>query len=215
MRETASHEHMQLMDRLYRPMKSTYDLTRPLFLAGRAALRAECARTRPRRVAEMGAGTARNLILLARALPQTDFVGVEISTQMSDYARARIAQAGLSGRIAVAQADAAAPPPLGAPDVAFFSYSLSMIPDWRGALNAAGESLAPEGRLLILDFADMRGWLPWFRSRLAKNLAYFHVEPRHDLEPWLRAHPTFSRWDRSRRDFFGGYASLTELRAPC
>ena len=39
-----------------------------------------------------------------------------------------------------------------------FSYSLSMITDWPAALENARRHLNPEGRLVVLDFADFGAW---------------------------------------------------------
>jgi S-adenosylmethionine-diacylgycerolhomoserine-N-methlytransferase len=44
-------------------------------------------------------------------------------------------------------------------DHAIFSYSLSMIPDWQGALVAAHGALSRHGRLHVVDFADFKGGL--------------------------------------------------------
>jgi S-adenosylmethionine-diacylgycerolhomoserine-N-methlytransferase len=66
-------------------------------------------------------------------------------------------------------------------DACVFSYSLSMIPDWKKALNAASQCLSPGGRIHIVDFGDLAGLGVLPRSLLLKWLALFHVAPRVEL----------------------------------
>ena len=41
----------------------------------------------------------------------------------------------------------------------FFSYSLSMIPDWRGAIDRGWAAVAPGGSLHIVDFGQCENLL--------------------------------------------------------
>jgi S-adenosylmethionine-diacylgycerolhomoserine-N-methlytransferase len=66
-------------------------------------------------------------------------------------------------------------------DAILFSYSLSMIPDWREALHAAVMTLAQDGTLHIVDFGDLKGLGRAVESLLRGWLGLFHVEPREDL----------------------------------
>jgi S-adenosylmethionine-diacylgycerolhomoserine-N-methlytransferase len=61
------------------------------------------------------------------------------------------------------------------------SYSLSMIPDWEGALDHAAGLLAPGGQLHIVDFGDLAGLPGPLAAGLRAWLAKFHVAPRTDL----------------------------------
>jgi S-adenosylmethionine-diacylgycerolhomoserine-N-methlytransferase len=70
-------------------------------------------------------------------------------------------------------------------DRVFVSYALSMIPAWERAAAQAAARLAPDGRLLVVDFGDQGGWPGWFRRALRGWLAKFHVTPRLALEPIL------------------------------
>jgi S-adenosylmethionine-diacylgycerolhomoserine-N-methlytransferase len=63
------------------------------------------------------------------------------------------------------------------------SYTLSMIPDWQGAIAKAARLLAPQGRLHIVDFGNFSG-LPGPLAALLRGwLRLFHVTPRDALGP--------------------------------
>jgi S-adenosylmethionine-diacylgycerolhomoserine-N-methlytransferase len=59
-----------------------------------------------------------------------------------------------------------------------FSYSLSMIPDWRAALAAGSRSLSPAGRLHVVDFGDLTGLGRLAERAMRAWLRLFHVTPR-------------------------------------
>jgi S-adenosylmethionine-diacylgycerolhomoserine-N-methlytransferase len=63
-------------------------------------------------------------------------------------------------------------------DHVLFSYSLSMIPDWRGALAAGISALSRDGRWHVVDFADLKGLGLLGRLALTAWLKTFHVSPR-------------------------------------
>jgi S-adenosylmethionine-diacylgycerolhomoserine-N-methlytransferase len=74
----------------------------------------------------------------------------------------------------------------GKPDRVFFSYCLSMVQDEHAALENARKSLAPGGKVVVVDFADLKGVRTPFRQALRKWLDSFHVEPLDPsiLEPF-------------------------------
>jgi S-adenosylmethionine-diacylgycerolhomoserine-N-methlytransferase len=59
-----------------------------------------------------------------------------------------------------------------------FSYSLSMIPDWRAALAAGSQGLSPAGRLHVVDFGDLTGLGRLAERAMRAWLRLFHVTPR-------------------------------------
>ncbi|MEA2850407.1 MAG: S-adenosylmethionine-diacylgycerolhomoserine-N-methyltransferase, partial [Rhodospirillaceae bacterium] len=122
-----------LMDRLYRRQRHFYDVTRKHYLLGRDRLIDGLAPPAGGRVLEIGCGTARNLVTAARAWPEAQFFGIDISAEMLDTARRVVGRAGLAARIELARGDATSFDPawlFGVPCFSriFFSYSLSMIP---------------------------------------------------------------------------------------
>ncbi|MCK4658533.1 MAG: methyltransferase domain-containing protein [Phycisphaerae bacterium] len=167
-----------ILQRFYRWNAPIYDLTRWAILRGReAALDALCL-TAGDRVLEVGCGTGLNLVRIAGRVGEHGcVVGVDISCHMLARARRR-----RRGNIYLIQADAARLALRMRFDAVLMSYSLTMIPDWRGALQQACDLLKPGGIIVVLDFAecDCRGfWFgPWFDRYLARN----HVNTHRDLE---------------------------------
>ncbi len=97
-----------------------------------------------------------------------------------------VGRAGLAGRIKLVQAYAEDLSPglfgeQAAFDAIVFSYSLSMIPDWRKALAAAHAALTPGGKVHAVDFGDLKGLGPLGESLLRAWLRLFHVAPREEL----------------------------------
>ncbi len=179
--------HSALMDGVYRRQRHFYDATRKFFLLGRDRLIADLAPPPGARVLEIGCGTGRNMIVAARRYPQAQFYGLDISAQMLATARESVARAGLQDRITLAQGDATAfdaQALFGAPtfERVFFSYSLSMIPDWRAALAQGAQATAPGGALHVVDFGRQEGLPGAAKAVLRRWLALFHVAPRDGLE---------------------------------
>ena len=130
----------------------------------------------------MGCGTGRNLVLAARRHPEARFCGLDVSSAMLDTARGALDRSGLAGRVSLAQADATAFDPaalFGRPgfERVYVSYILSMIPDWRAALERAADAVAPGGRLLLVDFGRQEGLPGLFGRGLLAWLALFGVHP--------------------------------------
>ena len=178
--------HGAHMDAIYRTQRHFYDLTRKYYLLGRDALIEGLAPPPGGHVLEAGCGTGRNLIVAARRWPDAHYYGVDISEAMLETARANVVKAGLADRISFAQGDATAfdaQAMFGRADFdrVFQSYTLSMIPDWKGAIREGASKVAPGGRLDIVDFGQQEKLPRWFRAMLFAWLAKFDVSPRPDL----------------------------------
>lgn len=181
-----ARSHAEAMDAIYRTQRHIYDLTRKYYLLGRDRLIADLAPPRGGTVLELGCGTARNLILAARRYPEARFFGFDISEAMLEAARESVRKAGLEGRIFLTKGDAtafSAQHLFGLPgfDRVFCSYTLSMIPGWEQAIAAAADSLAPGGRMHIVDFGTQDDLPGWFAKGLHAWLARFQVSPRREL----------------------------------
>ena len=181
-----TRHHAALMDEVYRRQRHIYDLTRKYYLLGRDRLVRELDSKPGQAIVEIGCGTARNLIRIAGQYPGATLYGLDASHEMLRTAEEAVRKAGLSGRITLVHGYAEALRPamfgLAKPfDHAIFSYSLSMIPDWRGALAAAAGSVAPEGRIHIVDFGDFGGFWGPAGATLRWWLRLFHVSPRKAL----------------------------------
>ncbi|MBS0470303.1 MAG: class I SAM-dependent methyltransferase [Proteobacteria bacterium] len=185
-------DHAALMDDVYRYQRYIYDSTRKYYLFGRDRLIAGLDLKPDDRLIEIGCGTARNLVKIAKAYPKSRLFGLDASAEMLETAQKAVNRAGLQERITLRQAYAEdlTPGIFGetAPfDAAVFSYSLSMIPDWKQALKAADVNLAPSGILHVVDFGDLKGLgQPW-GDLLRKWLALFHVAPREELIQTIEA----------------------------
>lgn len=200
-----------LMDGIYRYQRHIYDLTRKFYLLGRDRLIADLNPPPAGRILEIGCGTARNLIRVARLYPNAICYGVDVSEAMLATARRSIEKAGLSHRIFVAQADATCFDPEQVFEVRGFdrvmiSYALSMIPPWQAVLRRASQMVAPGGALLIVDFGDQAGLPRAFKRLLYAWLARFHVEPRRELAQEVRRLAEEQGWRAETRARYRGYA---------
>lgn len=210
------NESAAKMDAIYRVQRHFYDLTRKPYLLGRDTLIGELAVPPSGSVLEIACGTARNLLSIARRYPTARCFGIDISSTMLRTARTSIKREGMAHRVWVELADATAFDPMllfGVDrfDRVVISYALSMIPEWRAALELSISLLAPNGVLYVVDFSDQAELPGWFRLGLFAWLKCFSVTPRLDLCTQLN-NVTHSRGQtcRSRR-LYRGYAVLGEV----
>lgn len=207
----ATKNHAALMDDIYRHQRFIYNLTRKYYLFGRDRLIRDLALAPDARLVEIGCGTGRNLIKMARRYPDAQLFGLDASHEMLKTASAAVHHAGLENRIHLAHgyAEQMTPATFGEAtpfDHAVFSYSLSMIPDWRGAMVAAWGALKPTGTLHAVDFGDLMGLGHVSRALLTGWLHLFHVAPRTELIE------SFSRSPAAKiRHLPGHYAFILDI----
>jgi len=202
---------------MYRRQRHIYDASRKFYLLGRdeaiRGLRAGPGSS----VLEIGCGTGRNLVKLARAYPSARLHGLDVSREMLSSAASALARAGLFASVSLAQGDATAFDPealfgKAAFDRVLVSYALSMIPRWREALAEALDVLAPGGSLHVVDFGDF-GSLPRpIAVGLRRWLAAFDVVPRDDLGSALEALAAERGLTCRVESRFRGYAVLAVAR---
>ncbi|WP_448953544.1 class I SAM-dependent methyltransferase [Labrys neptuniae] len=202
------------MNRIYRRQRYIYDLTRKYYLLGRDHLIASLKPGAGEAILEIGCGTGRNLVAVARRYPATPLYGFDISTAMLETARGALDRNHLA-RVTLAQADATrfAPDQFGRRgfERIYISYTLSMIPDWRAVLERAVASLKPGGRLAIVDFGQQDGLPRWFKRLLFAWLARFHVHPIAELPAALAELAEREDLQLRCKSLYRGYAVYAEL----
>jgi S-adenosylmethionine-diacylgycerolhomoserine-N-methlytransferase len=204
------------MDQMYRYQRHIYDITRKFYLLGRDQLIAGLQPPRGAAILEIGCGTGRNLIAIARAYPEAICFGLDISEEMLTTARANIARAGLQQRITLEQADATSFDSnlcFGRQkfDRVVISYALSMIPPWREVLRHSAGMLSPGGSLHTVDFGDQSGLPRLFKRILDQWLAMFHVTPRLTLAQEIEAIAREPGFQGNSHLLFRGYAIAGQI----
>jgi len=144
--------HAENLQGFYGAQAGDYDRFRERLLHGRAELITRLRLVLPRaaHVVELGGGTGRNLEFFDTALEDiAQFDLVDLCPALLERARDRLAR---YPQVRVIEADATSFRPGQPVDCVYFSYSLTMIPDWRGALFNALAMLKPGGLLGVVDF---------------------------------------------------------------
>ncbi|WP_089905593.1 class I SAM-dependent methyltransferase [Loktanella fryxellensis] len=206
--------HAELMDANYRLQRLIYDVTRRYYLLGRDTMVADLAVPPGGHVLEVACGTGRNLALIAKAYPGARLYGLDISREMLRTATARIGTQAVLKQADACDFDGRTLFGVYGFDRIVLSYSLSMIPDWAGALRVAAAHLRPGGELHVVDFGDQSALPDWFRTLLRGWLARFHVTPRTHLEPRMRALANEHGLSLQFRRLYRDYAVYAVLRSP-
>jgi S-adenosylmethionine-diacylgycerolhomoserine-N-methlytransferase len=215
--EFAKEDHGALMDRIYHRQRHIYDLTRRYFLFGRDTLIERMDVEEGDRALEIGCGTARNLIHLARRYPTAQLYGIDASCEMLESARANAHRAGIQHKVRLEHCLAEEFSPgaiFGSTepfDTVFFSYSLSMIPEWQAALEKGLLNLRAGRSLWVVDFWDQRGLPGWFARLLQRWLATFHVHHRPELLEYFRQLENSGSVMLSIEPLYRRYAYLAKL----
>ena len=199
------------MDDMYRHQRYIYDLTRKYYLFGRDKLIAELPVSKDEHICEVGCGTARNLVLLAKKHPSATFYGIDASSEMLKTAQASVDAAGLGSRVKLATALStdftASMFGHGRPfDRLIYSYSLSMMDDWRAALEHGFAQMRPQGTVHVVDFGNQEGMPTWFKKMLGTWLDQFHVRFRPEVRAWFEDAERAGRGRMTYRDVMRGYA---------
>lgn len=154
----------------YRWHAKFYDATRWAFLFGRRGLIATVADQvkTPERILEIGCGTGKNLVALAEAFPGARITGLDLSPDMLDCARAKIAP--FADRIDLLHRpyDGLVAGEEGKFDLVVISYALSMInPGFDEVIRLCRGDLREGGVIAVVDFHETR-WT-WFRKWMGVN----------------------------------------------
>jgi S-adenosylmethionine-diacylgycerolhomoserine-N-methlytransferase len=196
----AAADHAGRLEAFYGPQANHYDGFRERLLPGRAELLDWLSPAPGERVVELGAGTGRNPAFLGQRLNALGTLTlVDLCPALLAQARRRWAH---TAKVSVIEADACTWQPDAPVDAVYFSYALSMIPDWQGAMENAVRMLRPGGRLAAVDFTvtARQGrlarafWRAWFGhdgvvldAEHAATLC--RLLPRHQLREFRTAVP--------------------------
>lgn len=199
------------MDNMYRRQRYIYDLTRKYYLFGRDKLIQELPVGRDEHICEVGCGTARNLVLLAKRHPSATFYGIDASSEMLKTAQASVDAAGAGAQVKLATALSTdfsgalfgRAQPF---DRLIYSYSLSMMDDWRAALEHGFAQLKPGGTVHVVDFGNQEGLPGWFKKMLGTWLDQFHVRFRPEVREWFEAQVRAGRGKMTYTPVMRGYA---------
>ncbi len=209
--------HGEAMDRMYRFQRHIYDASRRYYLLGRDQLIDRLAPPHGGSILEIGCGTGRNLFGAAWRYPDAKLFGVDISQEMLRTALSTVSRMKLERRVTIACADATSFDPrssLGQRrfDRIFFSYALSMVPEWQAALRHAFSLVAEDGELHIVDFGQCEGLPRLFRGMLFRWLHLFHVSPRVDLRNELTRLAKANGASMHLEAPYRGYAWLAKIK---
>jgi 2-polyprenyl-3-methyl-5-hydroxy-6-metoxy-1,4-benzoquinol methylase len=101
------------------------------------------------RAADVGCGLGASTIILAKAYPATEWVGVDYHEPSVELARSRAAEAGVGDRVTFQVASASELS--GNYDFITFFDCLHDMPDPVAALSAARAALSPDGRVMLVE----------------------------------------------------------------
>ncbi|MEO7672499.1 MAG: class I SAM-dependent methyltransferase [Pyrinomonadaceae bacterium] len=205
------------MDRMYRLQRYFYDFTRKYYLLGRDQLLEEINAQSGDHILEVGCGTARNIIVLAKRHPGAKLYGLDASAAMLETAQSKVNAAGIKNillKTALAD-DFSFDKTFDLPvkfDKIFFSYSISMILPWRESIENALANLKPGGTLYIVDFYDQKELPAAFQKLLQGWLKKFHVQFWDGLMPYLDTLETQGRGSLSITSLFRRYSFIAKFR---
>ena len=146
----SASSHAQALGAFYGAQSAHYDRFRERLLQGRAELIGSLDLPLRARVVELGGGTGRNAEFFGERLAQIESITiVDLCGPLLAQARARASRI---PQLRTIEADATTWQPDEPVDAVILSYALTMIPDWRGAIENAIAMLKPGGILGVVDF---------------------------------------------------------------
>ncbi len=180
----------------YAPQASRYDDFRARLLHGREDLIDRLMAPEGGVVVELGGGTGSNIDRFGRRIQRLRrYVLVDLCPALLEQARLRARR---YRNVELVEGDVTRFQPAEQADCVFFSYSLTMIDDWRAAIGNAMSMLKPGGSLGVVDFyvsgakpppgfvrhAAWQRWLwrRWF-AHDGVRLSPEHLQSLRDLMP--------------------------------
>jgi len=142
--------HAQKLQAFYGPQADHYDHFRAKLLSGRRELVEMMAPADGADIVELGGGTGFNLTFFADRLDRMGHVEiVDLCPALLQQARRRWSG---QANVRIVEADATSYLTAHPIDCVYFSYALTMIPNWRAAIGNAMALLKPGGTLGVVDF---------------------------------------------------------------
>ncbi len=172
------------LEGFYAGQAEAYDAFRERLLHGRRELMQQLNLPKNARIVELGGGTGRNIDFLGPLLNKIEqYEVVDLCPSLLEVARKR---SQYRGCVKVTEADACTYQPETKVDCVIFSYSLTMIPDWQGALNNAMTMLKSGGKIAVVDFTLSERqsslisafWRKWF----SHDGVHLNPAQRHSLQ---------------------------------
>lgn len=202
---------------MYRHQRYFYDLTRKYYLLGRDKLIAQMNVKSGENILEIGCGTARNLIILAKKHANANFFGLDASSEMLKTSQEKVGAQKLENvQLQVALADDFNYQKtfgLNEPfDTMYFSYSISMIPTWRESIENALDNLKSGRSFYIVDFYDQASLPKWFQKILQSWLKQFHVKYPKELLPHLEMLETQGAGKLTITPLYRRYSFIAEFK---
>lgn len=204
------------MDAMYRWTRHIYDASRKYYLLGRDKLIAQLDAKDGEQICEVGCGTARNLIKMAKRYPNAQFYGLDASDEMLKTAQKSVEKTDIN--IPLKQSfsqnfDPKALFGLEQPlDKLVFSYALSIIPPWKESIDHALELLPSGGEMHIVDFGGMEEQPAWFRSFIFWWLKLFHVFHKPEVMEHLQALEKSGKGSLSVKTLYKGYTYIAVFK---
>jgi S-adenosylmethionine-diacylgycerolhomoserine-N-methlytransferase len=184
----SNSNHAHRLEAFYGAQAADYDNFRERLLPGRDELMKLINPKCGEHIVELGAGTGRNPEYYSSQVPLlSQLTLVDLCPSLLIKARERWEY---SANVSIVEADACTWQPDSPVDTVYFSYALTMIPDWRSALKNAIAMLRPGGRLAVVDFTVTRHqsplarkfWEMWFKHD-GVQLDINHTETLRHLLP--------------------------------
>lgn len=187
--------HQDRLESFYGGQAHAYDSFRKRLLQGREQLYSSIPVPTDGIWVDVGGGTGSNLEYLGDSIKQLKLAFVvDLTPSLLKVADERILQRGWTNvKTLHADATTLVLPEEQQADVVTFSYSLTMIPDWFAAIDAAWRMLKPGGLIGVVDFYVSRKWAEQPRARHPWSTRHFwrtwfdadNVFPNPDHLPYL------------------------------
>lgn len=169
------------LEKYYQFQSKIYDLTRWSFLFGRQKVinKLPFEQSTSLRILEVGCGTGRNLVQLAKRYPNAQITGVDLSADMLKIAQKKTAP--FANRVNIVHGAFGQTPLAKEFDLVLFSYCLTMVnPGWDELIEEAKQHLRPKGYLALADFHDSN--FAFFQRHMAGH----HVRMEGHILPKLK-----------------------------